>query len=120
MRTFFLRFGAAYRSDKTGIIYNNEMDDFGIPGSANIYGFPPTPANLVRPGKRPLSSSVPAIVVHKNGDVKMVLGSSGGTRIITAVTFVSIINLLKTLVSPRPQLIYCSVSDKIPGGSFLY
>ena len=66
------------------------MNDFAIPGG-NLDGFPAAPANFIRPGKTPLSASAPVIVTDENGDVKMILGSSGGPRIITAVVTVSIL-----------------------------
>ncbi|XP_065055052.1 glutathione hydrolase 1 proenzyme-like isoform X2 [Rhopilema esculentum] len=87
-------FGGGYRGLKTGIIYNNEMDDFSTPGKANLYGYPPTAANYIRPGKRPLSSMCPAIITDKNGDVKMVAGASGGSRIITGTAQVIMSKLL--------------------------
>ena len=83
------RFGGGYRSLKTGIIYNNEMDDFSTPGKSNLYGYPPTEANYIRPKKRPLSSMCPSIITDQNGDVKMVAGASGGSRIITGTAQVS-------------------------------
>ena len=82
------RFGAGFRSQRNGIIYNDEMNDFAIPGG-NLDGFPAAPSNFVKPGKIPLSSSAPLIITDENGDVKMVIGASGGTRIITAIVFVS-------------------------------
>ena len=68
----------------TGIIYNNEMNDFSVPGHPNDYGVPPSPQNYIAPGKRPLSSMAPVIVTDKNGGLKLVTGGSGGTRITTA------------------------------------
>jgi gamma-glutamyltranspeptidase/glutathione hydrolase/leukotriene-C4 hydrolase len=83
--TVNLYFGARVRSMSTGIIWNDEMDDFSNPNASNYFGFAPTPANYIEPRKRPLSSMSPMIVFDKdNGDVRIVAGSAGGSRIITA------------------------------------
>nr|WP_237288654.1 gamma-glutamyltransferase [Variovorax sp. PAMC 28711] len=78
-------FGAKVTADKTGVLLNNEMDDFtskiGVP---NMYGLVQGEANAIAPGKRPLSSMSPTIV-SKDGKPVMVLGTPGGSRIITAV-----------------------------------
>lgn len=73
------------RRSKTGIILNDEMDDFSTPGLENIYGIPPSPNNYIVPGKRPMSSMAPSIIVKPDGNVGMVIGSAGGSKITTAI-----------------------------------
>lgn len=65
------------RSPSTGIILNDELDDFSIPNHKNSYGIPPSPANYISPGKRPLSSMTPAVITSPDGDVCLVLGAAG-------------------------------------------
>lgn len=67
-----------------GIVLNNQMDDFSTPNRTNVYGLHPSPANYIRPGKRPLSSMSP-IIVEQAGQLRLVVGGSGGPRIISAV-----------------------------------
>ena len=78
-------FGAKVTAAGTGVLLNNEMDDFtaklGVP---NSYGLVQGEANAIAPGKRPLSSMSPTIVT-RDGKPVMVLGTPGGSRIITAV-----------------------------------
>lgn len=78
-------FGAKVTAAKTGVLLNNEMDDFtakvGVP---NLYGLIQGEANAIAPGKRPLSSMSPTIVT-RDGKPVMVVGTPGGSRIITAV-----------------------------------
>ncbi|VVB03756.1 unnamed protein product [Arabis nemorensis] len=79
-------FGAIMLSPSTGIVLNNEMDDFSMPmKSLNPDVPPPAPANFIRPGKRPLSSMSPTVVL-KDGKVKAAVGASGGMFIIAGTT----------------------------------
>jgi gamma-glutamyltranspeptidase/glutathione hydrolase len=86
-------FGAGVVADGTGILLNNEMDDFtSKPGVANLYGLVQGEANAIAPGKTPLSSMSPTIVT-KDGKLFMVIGSPGGARIIT-ITLEAILNVV--------------------------
>jgi gamma-glutamyltranspeptidase/glutathione hydrolase len=91
----------------TGVVLNNEMDDFSIqPGTPNAFGLVGAEANAIEPGKRPLSSMSPTIVLHDNQPV-MTVGAAGGPTIITQVVL-AIVNyfdrklpLDKSVGSPR-------------------
>lgn len=82
--TINLSFGSRLCVPETGIIMNNEMNDFSIPGVSNEFGFVPSRNNYIRPGKRPLSSITPIIVEKADGSLYVVTGAAGGSRIITA------------------------------------
>ncbi|ESX21444.1 MULTISPECIES: gamma-glutamyltransferase [unclassified Mesorhizobium] len=86
-------FGAGVVADGTGILLNNEMDDFTQkPGVPNLYGLVQGEANAIQPKKTPLSSMSPTIVA-KDGKPFMVIGSPGGSRIIT-ITLEAIVNVI--------------------------
>ena len=79
-------FGSGVVVRGAGFFLNNEMDDFTVrPGVANQFDLIQGDENLVGPGRRPLSSMTPTIVLDPNGALLMVLGSPGGPRIITAL-----------------------------------
>ncbi|KAK6341443.1 hypothetical protein TWF696_008517 [Orbilia brochopaga] len=91
--TVNLLFGSTVMIPETGIIMNNQMNDFSIPGSSNAFGYIPSPANFIKPFKRPLSSTTPSIVEHPDGKLYLVVGAAGGSRIISA-TIQNIINVI--------------------------
>ena len=77
-------FGACFTPPGTGVLLNNEMDDFSAkPGVPNVYGLVGAEANAIAPGKRPLSSMSPTFVESEDGVA--ILGTPGGSRIITMV-----------------------------------
>ncbi len=83
--TLNLAFGSGYSVDGAGFLLNNEMDDFSAkPGAPNAFGLLGGEANAIAPGKRPLSSMAPTIVL-KGGEPYLVTGSPGGSTIITVV-----------------------------------
>ncbi len=86
-------FGAKVTAAGTGVLLNNEMDDFTVKvGVPNLYGLVQGEANAIAPGKRPLSSMSPTIITQ-DGKPVMVVGTPGGSRIITAVTH-TILNVI--------------------------
>jgi gamma-glutamyltranspeptidase / glutathione hydrolase len=91
--TLNFNYGLGLVAEGTGVLLNNELDDFtAAPGASNAFGLVGFEANLPGPGKRPLSSMSPTIVL-KDGKPVLVTGSPGGSRIISAVLQV-IINVL--------------------------
>ncbi len=86
-------YGSLVWVDGAGFLLNNEMDDFSVkPGVPNMYGLLGGKANSIEPGKRMLSAMTPTIV-EKDGQLKMVVGTPGGSTIITSV-FQTIVNVL--------------------------
>lgn len=78
-------YGSGVTVPEAGFLLNDEMDDFAAkPGTPNLFGLVQGEANSIAPGRRPLSSMVPTIVL-KDGKPFLVLGAPGGSRIITAV-----------------------------------
>ena len=79
-------YGSRVTIKGTGILMNDEMDDFAArPGRPNLFGLVQGERNKVEPGKRPLSSMTPTIVLRKDGSIWFALGARGGPRIISAV-----------------------------------
>ena len=93
-------FGSMVFVEKYGLILNNEMGDFTAqPGVANNYGLEGTEQNAVQPGKRPLSSMAPTLVL-KQGKPVMAVGGSGGPTIITG-TLLALIRVMDWRMSPK-------------------
>ncbi|KAH7134751.1 gamma-glutamyltranspeptidase [Dactylonectria estremocensis] len=86
--TVNLLFGSQIMCDKTGVVFNNEMDDFSLPGVKNEFGFQPSPYNYILPRKRPMSSIANFIVENEDGTFYAVVGAAGGSRIISATASV--------------------------------
>jgi gamma-glutamyltranspeptidase/glutathione hydrolase len=85
--TVNLGFGAHLLAGKTGILLNDQMDDFSLnPGVPNAFGLIGNEQNAVAPKKRPLSSMTPTIAVDGAGRVQVVVGAAGGPTIISATT----------------------------------
>ena len=100
-------FGARVIATGTGVLLNNEMDDFTVKvGVPNLYGLVQGEANAIAPGKRPLSSMSPTIMT-KDGKPVLIVGTPGGSRIITVVvhTIVNLVdygmNLQEAVDAPR-------------------
>ncbi|MEO6589098.1 MAG: gamma-glutamyltransferase [Pyrinomonadaceae bacterium] len=112
-------YGSAVTAKGTGVLLNDEMDDFAArPGKPNMFGLIQGERNKVEGGKRPLSSMTPTIVLRKDGSVWFALGARGGPRIISAVlqTVINMIdydmNIQEAIDAPRihhqwlPDMIY--------------
>ncbi|XP_021274573.1 LOW QUALITY PROTEIN: gamma-glutamyltranspeptidase 1 [Herrania umbratica] len=99
-------FGSKILSPSTGIVLNNEMDDFSMPTNSSGNTPPPAPPNFIRPGKRPLSSMTPTIVL-KDEKLRGVVGASGGANIIAGTTGVFLnhfargMDPLSSVMAPR-------------------
>ena len=106
--TINLIWGSHLHDPVTGIILNDEMDDFSQVNNSNAFRLEPSPYNYIKPFKRPLSSSVPTIILNPvSGGVELVLGASGGTRILTSVLDATVkyfdwrMDLLNVVEKPR-------------------
>ncbi|XP_075744456.1 scoloptoxin SSD14-like isoform X2 [Rhipicephalus microplus] len=82
-------FGSLVRT-KSGILLNNQMDDFSRPGKPNIYGLAPSSANFIVPGKRPMSSMAPMVIVDAEGKVQLAMGGTGGSLITSGIALVTV------------------------------
>ena len=86
--TCLFRFGAKFASEKTGIVYNNEIAD-AYTLSSPWRKFSWSEENAPRPRSRPLSAMAPTILTDDDGNVRMVIGASGGAKITSSVAWVS-------------------------------
>jgi len=102
-QTINLRFGNGQVAGTTGVLLNNEMDDFAAkPGVPNAFGLVGDEANAIAPGKRPLSSMTPTLVL-RNGKVVGAFGSPGGSRIITT-TLQVLLHVVDDRMNPSEAL----------------
>lgn len=84
--TINLFFGSFIADRKTGIVLNNEMDDFSVPKTKNAFELEPSIYNYIAPFKRPLSSCVPTVIRNMTtGQPEFVIGAAGGSHILTSV-----------------------------------
>lgn len=81
--TVNLEFGAKFLDDKTGIILNDEIDDFYVPNVKNAFDLDKMTKNILEPNKRPFSSAAPVLMINKNEIIA--IGAAGGTRIPTSI-----------------------------------
>ncbi|MFC5521669.1 gamma-glutamyltransferase [Polaromonas jejuensis] len=96
-------FGSGVVAEGTGILLNDEMDDFSAkPGVANMFGVVGSDANSIAPKKRPLSSMTPTILT-KDGKVSLVIGTPGGSRIFTSIF--QVINNVYDFNMPLPEAV---------------
>ena len=97
--TVNLYFGSMLVAPGTGVVLNNQMDDFAVStGVANAFGLRQSELNLVGPGRRPLSSMAPTMLLDR-GEAVLAAGGSGGPRIITGVLW-SILNTVDGGMAP--------------------
>ncbi|KAL1918669.1 uncharacterized protein VTP21DRAFT_2691 [Calcarisporiella thermophila] len=109
--TVNLIWGSQVMTNDTGIILNNQMDDFSTPGRSNAFGYIGTPSNYIAPGKRPLSS-ISTTIIERDGEVFLSVGAAGGSRIITAV-LQSIINVVDLNMTATEAIAYPRLHDQI-------
>jgi gamma-glutamyltranspeptidase/glutathione hydrolase len=128
-QTVNLNYGAKITLPGTGVILNNEMDDFSAqPGMPNAFGLVGSEANSIEPGKRPLSSMSPTIIVKDSRPI-MALGGAGGPTIITAVLQVMVnvldfqMDLAQAMSHPRfhhqylPTVLFTEKGSPLAHGS---
>ncbi|CAD5209413.1 unnamed protein product [Bursaphelenchus xylophilus] len=103
--TINLILGARVVSESTGILWNDQMDDFSLPGHPNYFNIPPSPANFIKPGKRPQSSMSPLVIFDSKTGKSQILsiGAAGGSTIISGVSGVAM-HLLQTNLDVKQSI----------------
>lgn len=122
--TVNLDFGALIADPQTGVVLNDQMDDFAaVPGKANAFGLMQSARNAPKAGRRPLSSMSPTLVLDGDGDVRLVVGGAGGPRIITGTlqTLLAVLDrgadATAALASPRIHHQWLPDLVEIEGGA---
>lgn len=104
--TVNLLFGSLVYDAVTGVVLNDQMDDFSLPDTSNAFNLTPSVLNFIKPGNRPLSLTTPTII-RRDGELHLLVGAAGGSRIVTAVlqaivrTLFHNLPLLETISYPR-------------------
>lgn len=102
--TITLWWGSRLVVPSSGIVLSDGMEDLSVAGAANYFGYEPSPANYIAPGRRPLSSQCPFLVESAEGEFEFAGGAAGGSRILSSNVQTAMNYLVRRFPSvPRPM-----------------